>query len=77
MDGDGVLTSERAAMSYTPVERKSYSTLLLLLAQMRRPMGTPMSRAYQAARMLPKLPVGTQTSMHSPSATTPRAARSA
>ena len=29
-------------------------------------MGTPMSRAYQAARMLPKLPVGTQTSMGSP-----------
>ena len=40
-------------------------------------MGVPMRRAYQAARMLPKFPVGTHTSMGAPASTFPARTSSA
>ena len=49
-----------------PVPMKSASTRFSLLAQSNVPMGVPICLAYQAARMSPKLPVGTQTLSLSP-----------
>ena len=45
MEGEGVFTSGRCEMSYTPVAMKSASTALALLAHSRRPIGTPMRLA--------------------------------
>ncbi len=45
----------------------------LFEAQTSRRTGRPMARAYQPARMLPKLPVGTHRSTSPPAATAPRA----
>ncbi len=50
---------------------KSVSTRFSLLAQRSRSIGAPIERAYHAARILPKLPVGTQTSIGSPAAIFP------
>ena len=41
MEGDGVVTNSRSAMSYTPLPMKSVSTLFSFDAQTRRPSGTP------------------------------------
>jgi len=45
MDGDGVFTRSRPAMSYTPVAMKSVRTLFVFEAHSRRRTGTPMRLA--------------------------------
>lgn len=52
----------------------SVSTLLSLDAQISFAIGTPISRAKYAARILPKFPVGTTTFIGCPHASTPSAA---
>ena len=60
MDGDVVRMNSRF-LSYVPVRKKSYRTLLSLDAQISLPNGTPICFAKYAARMFPKFPVGTTT----------------
>ena len=60
-----------------PVLMKSVSTRFSLLAQKSISIGVPMRLAYHAARMFPKLPVGTQTSIGLPASTLPLATSSA
>ena len=65
MDGEVVRKKSRLR-SYVPVLMKSVSTLLRFDAQIKRRMGRPLCLANHAARMFPKLPVGTATSIASP-----------
>ena len=60
-------------LSYVPVEKKSYKTLFSLEAQTSFAIGTPMFLAKNAAKILPKLPVGTTTLIFSSFAITPLA----
>ncbi len=58
-------------LSYTPVVINSVSTLFSLDAQIKRFTGSPIRLAYQPARMLPKLPVGTEKFSGAPGAIRP------
>ena len=73
IDGDVVVKKSRLRLYSPPFLKKSVSTLLRLDAQMNLLTGSPIFLAIYAARMLPKLPVGTQTLILSPCAMVPAA----
>ena len=70
IEGDIVRRNGRF-LSYTPVRRKSVSTLLLFEAHNSFPTGRPARLAKYPARISPKLPVGTEKSTRSPGAMAP------
>ncbi len=76
IEGDMVFLNSRSRL-YMPVFMNSVRTLFSLDAQMRLLTGSPISRAYHEARILPKLPVGTVIFIFSPSLISPAASRSA
>ena len=63
-------------LSYTPLLMKSVRTLFSFEAHRKRSTGSPICLAIQPARMLPKLPVGTQKFMGSPGSMSPALTKS-
>ncbi len=56
----GLMVGTTSPSSSTPLEKKRVRMSLRLLAQMSWAMGTPMRRATQPLKMLPKFPLGTE-----------------
>ena len=70
IDGE-IVTWNALFLSYVPVRKKSYSTLLSLDAHTKCPTGSPIFIAYQPARISPKFPVGTVKFSSSPNLISP------
>ena len=70
MDGEEVSTNSRF-LSQVPVEKKSNNTLFSLEAQINFAIGSPKFFAQKAAKIFPKLPVGTTTLIFSSFAIAP------